>query len=534
MQATNVVACFPSRIVYSGGIVKYAVLIVFIAVMLGVGIYSRKKTKTVGEFFLGGRDVGPWLSAFAYGTTYFSAVLFVGYAGKIGFGFGLSALWIAVGNALIGSLFAWMLLAKRTRRMTTNLNAMTMPEYLAARFGNRWLKIVAAVIIFVFLVPYSASVYTGLGYLFDEVFGIDFTLALWLMAILTGAYLVLGGYLAVARNDLIQGIVMIFGSILMVGYVVNSSAVGGWNGLVGRLHDINPASTAVWPVWNLSPFSWETFLKSPGVTLLALALLTSLGVFGLPQMIHKFYAIRDEKVVRPAIIISTLFAALMTFAAYFTGALSRFFPQAGELAKAKQFDQIMPVILHQALPELLVAAVLLLVLSASMSTLAGLVMISASAITVDLVKGEIKKDLGKVAEVTLMRVLIAVFIVLSVILAQQKWELIVNLMALSWGAVAGAFIGPYVWSLYSRRLSPWGAWAGMLVPLVFMVGFGWHYVTEKATAGYVPTIAVLAMLISLVVTPIVGLLGPAPREAIVERAFGDGGREATPEVETTA
>ena len=137
-----------------------------------------------------------------------------------------------------------------------------------------------------------------------------------------------------------------------------------------------------------------------------------------------------------------------------------------------------------------------------------------------------KKDLGKTAEVTVMRVLIVAFIVLSVVLAQQKWELIVNLMALSWGAVAGAFIGPFVWGLFWRRTTAAGVWAGMLTALAFMVGFGWHYVTDKATAGYVPTIAVLAMFISLIVTPLVSLVTPAPDSERVGKAF-DGESAAT-------
>jgi solute:Na+ symporter, SSS family len=516
--------------------VKYAALVIFVIVMVAVGVYSRRKTRDVNEFFLGGRDVGPWLSAFAYGTTYFSAVIFVGYAGKIGYNFGASAIWIAVGNTLIGSMLAWIMLAKRTHAQTIRLNAMTMPEYLAQRYGQRWMKVVAAVIIFVFLVPYSASVYTGLGYLFEETFGLDFTVALWAMAVLTGIYLVLGGYLAVARNDLIQGVIMLVGSFMLVGYVVHSAAVGGWSGLLDRLGAVKlpegvkvpaPDATVAWPAWHLSPFSWEAFLKSPGVSLLALVLLTSLGVFGLPQMVHKFYAIRDEKAVKPAIIISTVFAAVITFSAYFTGALSRMFPAAGELAQTKSWDQIIPVIINQALPELLVAIVLLLILSASMSTLAGLVMISASAITVDLIKGEVKRDLGEKAEVLTMRLLLVVFIILSVVLAQAKFEVIVNLMALSWGAVAGAFIGPFVWGLYWKRVTAAGAWAGMLIPLVFMCAFGWHYVIDKATAGYVPTIAVLAMLMSLVITPLVSLITPAPDAALVGKAFDAGDDEGS-------
>jgi solute:Na+ symporter, SSS family len=500
-------------------VIKYVVIAIFVAVMVGVGIASRKKTGSVNEFFLGGRDVGPWLSAFAYGTTYFSAVLFVGYAGKIGFGFGLSSLWIAVGNALVGSLLAWVLLAKRTRLMTSRLGAMTVPSFFKERFGSNGLKIAAALIIFIFLVPYSASVYTGLAYLFEHVFGLDFSIALWGMAILTAVYLVLGGYIAVARNDLIQGIIMVVGVILMVGYILRAPEVGGLSAGIDKLTAAAPEATAVWPAWNLSPFSWTAFLSSPAVILTSMIVLTSLGVWGLPQMAHKFYAIRDVKVVRPAIWISTIFAGLMAGGAYLTGALSRLFPGIPELAATKQFDQIMPTVLTQALPEALVAVILLLVLSASMSTLAGLVMISGSAITVDLVQGEIKRDLDRKTAVLLLRVLIVVFILLSVVLAQQQWQLIVNLMALSWGVVAGCFLGPFVWGLYWRRVSAAAVWANIAFSLVFMGGLGYYYAADKATAGYVPVLAALTMIASLIITPLVSLLTPAPARDLVDKAF---------------
>jgi Na+/pantothenate symporter len=274
-----------------------------------------------------------------------------------------------------------------------------------------------------------------------------------------------------------------------------------------------------WPPWLLSPFSWEAFLQSPAVLLASFVILTSLGVWGLPQMVHKFYAIRDDKVVRPAMIISTVFAGLMAGGAYLTGALSRLFPGIPELAEAKLFDEIMPTVLTEALPEALVALILLLVLSASMSTLAGLVMISASAISVDLVKGELKKDLGKKASVTLMRALIVVFIILSVVLAQQKWQVIVNLMALSWGLVAGCFLGPFVWGLFWRRVSAAAVWVDFVMALAIMGGLGYVYTSDLATAGYIPVLAALTMLLSLVVTPLVSLVTPAPARELVARAF---------------
>ena len=510
--------------------IKYVVILIFVVVMVGVGIASHKKTSNVSEFFLGGRDVGPWLSAFAYGTTYFSAVLFVGYAGKIGFAFGLSSLWIAVGNALVGSLLAWVVLAKRTRLMTSRLGAMTVPSFFSERFGSNRLKVAAALIIFIFLVPYSASVYTGLAFLFEHVFGLDFSLALWGMAALTAVYLVLGGYVAVARNDLIQGVVMIVGVTMMVGYILRAPSVGGFSGAIDKLQASSPAAVSAWPAWDLAPLSWTGFLASPAVVLASMIILTSLGVWGLPQMLHKFYAIRDTKVVRPAIWISTVFAGFMAGGAYLTGALSRLFPGIPELAATKQFDQIMPAVLTKALPEALVALILLLVLSASMSTLASLVMISGSAITVDLVQGELKRDLDKKTAVLLLRILIVAFILLSVVLAQQQWQLIVNLMALSWGVVAGCFLGPFVWGLFWRRVSVAAVWANIVFSLVFMGGLGYYYAADKATAGFVPVLAALTMLASLVITPLVSLLTPAPAGDVVARAFSVVGAEDGPAV----
>jgi Na+/pantothenate symporter len=307
--------------------------------------------------------------------------------------------------------------------------------------------------------------------------------------------------------------------------VLRAPEVGGLSAGIDKLAAAAPQATAVWPAWNLSPFSWEALLSSPAVVLASLVILTSLGVWGLPQMVHKFYAIRDVEAVRPAIWISTVFAGLMAGAAYLTGALSRLFPGVSELAAAKQFDEIMPTVLTESLPEALVAVILLLVLSASMSTLAGLVMISGSAITVDLVQGEIRPGLSKGTAVLLLRLLVVAFILLSVVLAQQQWQLIVNLMALSWGVVAGCFLGPFVWGLFWRRVSAAAVWASFAFALVFMGGLGYYYASDPATAGYVPVLAALTMIASLVITPLVSLLTPAPSETRLAVAF-DGGQEA--------
>ncbi|MDR2048879.1 MAG: sodium transporter, partial [Treponema sp.] len=207
-------------------------LVVFLALMTGIGIWGMKKTKTLGDFFLGGRTLGPWVSAVAYGTSYFSAVIFIGFAGTQGWQFGLNALWIALGNAVIGAGAAWLTLARRTRRMTQNLDTMTMPEFLQERYGAKHLKPVAASVIFFFLLPYSASVFKGLGHLFEAVFGIPYDIALLIMIAFTGIYLILGGYFAIAITDFVQGIIMFAGAAVMI--VVISGKGGGLIEMIGR------------------------------------------------------------------------------------------------------------------------------------------------------------------------------------------------------------------------------------------------------------------------------------------------------------
>jgi len=275
--------------------VKTAVLVLYVVGMLGLGYFASQRTRSLGDFFLAGRNLGPWVSAFAYGTTYFSAVLFIGYAGRIGWGFGLSSLWIVVGNTIVGSLLAWLVLAQRTRRLTERLNAMTMPEFLKARYGSELLKVLAALVIFFFLVPYSASVYMGLSYLFDAVLGIPYRYALLLMAVLTGVYLLMGGYLAVSLTDAVQGMIMLFGSLFLVGYLLARPEVGGLPQAVARLSQVDPRLVS--PVG--PPGFWPLF---------GLVVLTSLGPWGLPQMVQKFYAIRNEKMVATATVVVTIFA----------------------------------------------------------------------------------------------------------------------------------------------------------------------------------------------------------------------------------
>lgn len=473
---------------------KYVFLVLFVILMIAVGIYSKKKVKNVQDFLLGGRQVGPWISAFAYGTTYFSAVIFIGYAGRIGWGFGISSTWIGIGNAIIGSLFAWLVLAKRTRKMTHELNASTMPEFFEKRYNSKAMKIITALVIFIFLVPYSASVYQGLGYLFEKSFGLPFEYCMLAMAILTGLYLTLGGYIATALNDFIQGIIMIVGIVLMVYFILSHPSVGGLSTGLSKLSEIP----------NDGPNLVKIFGGSP-LNLLGLVLLTSLGTWGLPQMVHKFYAIKDEKAIRKATVVSSAFALLIAGGAYFIGSFGRLFLNNSAPIGANgspDLDMVMPQVLDIALPSGLMGIIIILVLSASMSTLSSIVLVSSSAISLDLVKGSVLPNMKKEKTMFLMRLMCAVFVAVSYFVA-VKPNAIVSLMSFSWGTIAGAFLAPFLYGLYWKGTTKAGAWAGFISGLVCSMG---GTVIFGMNPQLAPNIGAAAMIVSLVVVPVASII----------------------------
>lgn len=464
---------------------------VYAAILVAIGIYSSKKTSSLKDFFLGGRNVGPWMSAFAYGTTYFSAVIFIGYAGRFGWDFGLSAVWIGIGNALIGSLLAWLVLAQKTRAMTQSLGVSTMPAFFEKRYNSRNIKIFSALLIFVFMVPYSASVYQGLSYLMEMVFGIPFTACIIVMAALTALYLVMGGYFATALSDFMQGIIMLVGIVLVVIRVVNNPVVGGLGAAVEKLALADP---------NLA----SMFTSTDWPSLISIILLTSLGSWGLPQMVHKFYAIRDDRAIGKATVISTVFALIVGGGAYFLGVFGRMYlPQMPADA-----DTIIPTMLNNALMgsmggEILLGVVAILVLSASMSTLSSLVLTASSALAMDLVGGVWFPNMAEKKVHLLMRILCGVFVAISVLLAVLKLNSIVTLMSISWGTLSGAFLGPFLLGLWNKRASRPAAWAGMIT------GFGLA-VTLNFAGVASPMAGVIAMFGGVAATCIGTWIKPAP------------------------
>lgn len=465
----------------------WAVVAVYIAMMVIIGIRSAKKTKTLTDFVVGSRKAGPWMSAFAYGSTYFSAVIFIGYAGRSGYDFGLWAVLIGVANALIGTCLAWVLLGKRTRDVTRRLKIKTMPQMFKARYMSKGMMTFSAIVIFIFMIPYSASVYSGLSYLCEKVLNVPYIAAMAVIALIAAVYLVLGGYLASLKADLVQGIIMIGGVIAMVFFVVRSNEVGGLsNGINSVVEAMKSAGIA--KLDNTMIFN-----------LVGLCLLTSVGSWGMPQMISKFYGVASDKGIKAGTVICTGFAALVSIGAYFVGSLSRlFFSGEGKPI----YDHLVPDILASTLPSILLGIVLVLVLAASVSTLSSLTLTSCSTVTIDLI-AENKKSMSKEHTLLLTRILCLVFILLSFVLATFKTPILL-LMSFSWGSISGCFLAPYLLGLWWKKMNRTGAWSGMItglsVSLILAIGSGFN-------AGMASAFGVIAMASSFIACVIGTLVG---------------------------
>ena len=428
--------------------------------------------------------------------------MFIGYAGQFGWKYGMSTTWIGIGNAIIGSLLAWLVLAKPTRRMTNKLQSTTMPDFFGKRFDSSAIKIAASAIVFIFLIPYTASVYNGLSRLFKMAFDIPFWVCIVVMALLTGIYVILGGYMATAVNDFIQGVIMLAGIVIVIFSVLEGK--GGFTAAVSNLSKISDVDV---PAGSLtSPFGPDP------LNLLGVVILTSLGTWGLPQMVHKFYTIKDDRAIKTGTIISTIFALVIAGGSYFLGGFGRLFEPAMENGKIA-FDSIVPNMLS-TLPDILIGIVVVLVLSASMSTLSSLVLTSSSTLTLDLIRGHIVKDMNEKKQLIIMRSLIVFFIVLSVIIAVNPPMFIAQLMGISWGALAGAFLAPFLYGLYWKGVTRAAVWASFIVGVGITVSNMFlNFFNSPINAG------AASMIAGLIVVPIVSLVTPKLKKEVVDNCF---------------
>ena len=464
--------------------IKIFFLIIFFAVMILIGWMTRRKAASVDGFVLGGRSAGPWLTAFGYGTSYFSAVVFVGYAGQFGFKYGISATWAGIGNAVLGSLLAWIVLGRRTRVMTKHLDSRTMPDFFGKRYNSDSLKVAAALISFVFLIPYTSSVYNGLSRLFRMAFNIPYSVCVIVMAALTCVYVLLGGYMATVVNDFVQGIIMLFGISAVIVAVINNNG-----GFIQALTTLSEYESDLAVTQGMKG-AFTSFFGPDPLNLLGVVVLTSLGTWGLPQMVGKFYAIKDEKSIKAGTIISTVFAIVVAGGSYFLGGFGRLYSANESIYAANgsvAYDAIIPAMLS--------------------------LLTSSSSVTLDLI-AHFNRSMDEKRKLLTMRVLLVFFIILSVVIALNPPTFIAQLMGYSWGALAGSFLAPFLWGLYWKKTTPLAVWASFIAGVgITLSNMFLHYIKSPINAG------AFTMLAGLVIVPVVSLITPKLEKRMVDDMF---------------
>jgi SSS family solute:Na+ symporter len=500
-------------------------LVVFFAIIISVGLYFRKRTANVTDFVLGGRSVGPWISAFSYGVTYFSAVVFIGFAGQFGWRYGISAVWIGLGNAIIGSFLAWHLLGRRTRMMTNHLQSATMPEFFGRRYFSQNLKIAASIIIFTFMIPYTASLFNGLSILFSMSFGIPFEVCILMMCVVTAIFVVAGGYFATAVNDFIQGIIMLSSIVAIIFAVLKS--LGGFSSAITSLANVSPNLLDADKATEQGIFA-SIFGPDP-LSLFAVVILTSLGAWGLPQMVARFYAIKSETMIGKGAIVTTLFAFVVAGGSYFLGSFSRLFSREEFFHEGRVvFDVIMPTILT-GLSGGLIAIVIIMVFAATISTLSALVLSSATTITLDFIRGNIIKNMTDKKQILWLRAFIVLFIVLSAVNAIAVYRggvtFIAQLMGISWGAMAGSFLAPFLYGLYWKRVTSISIWCNFIFSVGLMTLNVFFRPAFPTLLRSPINLGAFCIFAGLVIIPVVSLLTKAPNKANVDKCFSVFGKK---------
>jgi solute:Na+ symporter, SSS family len=498
--------------------IKVILLLLFFIITIFVGFYFKKRAKSVNDFVLGGREIGPWLTAFAYGTSYFSAVIFVGYAGQFGWRFGTAATWVGLGNAFIGSLMPWVILGRRTRIMTQHLESKTMPEFFGSRFNTPSLKIGASIILFIFLIPYTASLYNGLSRLFQMAFGVDFIYCIIGMAVLTAIYVVVGGYFATAANDFIQGIIMLCGIAAIIATVLHNN--GGFINALAKMAAVEAKNVN----GDVVPGILTSFFGPDPLNLLGVVILTSLGTWGLPQMVSKFYSIKSEKMISKGAIVSTFFGLIVAGGCYFLGSFGRLYDNPGikNASGAIIFDAIVPAMLSN-FGDVLIGVVIVLVFAASISTLSSLVLASSSTLTLDFLKGHVIKKMNDKSQLFIIRALIVVFIVIASFIAIIQYKggisFIAQLMGISWGALAGSFLAPFLYGLYWKRVTKPAVWCNFIFSTVLMILNIFFRPKFPALLQSPINAGAFTMLAGFIIVPVISILTKAPDKTSVDKCF---------------
>lgn len=456
----------------------YTIVIFFyIVILFLIGILSGKRTKDASDFYIGGRNIGPWVTSLSYVAAYFSSVVIIG-GGGFGWLYGLSTLWIGAINVFLGTTICWIVLGPRMRKMTHRLNALTIPDFLNKRYNSNFILIFSSLVIAIFLIVYNVSMLKGMGHIFEVLIGIPYIWGLLISSLIILFYVSMGGYLAVVWTSFIQAWIMGIGLVLLTVFTLKN--VGGLSNGVLSLSNIN-----------------NGFVETPGVWgwsgLISYSLIVSFGVWGMPQLLVRFYSIKKLsffKTGTPIAVIGTCLALLP----YFNGAISRvLFPNL------KSADYAIPTLVKNVLNPFGSSIFLAAVLAAGMSTFSSVLIIITGSLVKDLLKDGLNLKFDEKRLLILSKFTTFLVGLLSIIVAIKPPALILTLTAFSWAIISSTTLWPILFGLYAKWVTKTSVISsmitGFLISLIWMAlgkPFGIH--------GFIP--GILSGLIVIIVVSI--------------------------------
>lgn len=499
-------------------------MVCYMAVVIGIGIYFAKRSNQSSEdYFLGGRSLGPWVTAMSAEASDMSGWLLMGLPG-VAYWCGLSdAAWTSIGLAL-GTYINWLLVAKRLRRYSAVAgDAITLPDFFSNRFHEKKKVIMtlAALFILIFFTVYASSCFVTCGKLFSTLFGASYQSMMIAGAVFVVIYTFLGGFLAESASDFMQAVVMIFA--LTVILITGTLAAGGLQAVVNNAKDIpgfftffgiaSPSvdASGVQQVANGAPVFGEA--GSYGFLTIISTLSWGLGYFGMPQVLLRFMAIRKTDELVRARRIATVWVVISLTAAVLIGLMGRaMFPVHETLNTASGAENVFIVLSRHLLPPLLAGLVMAGILAATISSSDSYLLIAASAVSLNIFKGILKKDASDKQVMTMSRIILLLIAVVGVIIAMDENSVIFTIVSFAWAGF-GAVFGPIMlFSLFWKRTTQAGAVAGMVTGGV--VVFLWKLVLKPLGGVFGIYELFPAFVLSCLVILVVSLLTPAPSAQI--------------------
>lgn len=489
-------------------------IVAYLLLVLGIGVWFSNRNKTTDDFYLGGRKLGPFVTAMSAEASDMSSWLLMGLPG-VAYLTGLAeASWTAIG-LVIGTYLNWLIVAKKLRNYSSSLGATTIPAFFSARFKDKsnMLSIIAAVVIIIFFVPYTASGFAACGKLFNSLFGINYLTAMIVCAAVIILYTMLGGFLAASTSDFVQSIVMTIALIVVLGYGV--AHAGGFGAVIDNAKSLDGYFTI------LRTHDPATLTGSPYSFLTICSLLAwGLGYFGMPHILLRFMAIEDAKKLKLSRRVATVWVVISMAVAVFIGVIGLGMVSHGSMGALADSERIIVEISklisqHNAVSALLAGVILAGILAATMSTADSQLLAAASSVSQNIVKEKLAKNMSEKTTMLVARVTLVVIAVIAVFLASDENSSVFRVVSFAWAGFGAAF-GPVVlFSLFWKRTTKWGALSGMVSggAMVFI----WKYGIAKLGGAFAIYELLPAFAVACIAIVVVSLITPAPEKDIVDK-----------------